>query len=339
MNNQNRSSASLLEVRGLTTSFASPDGPIRVVEDVSLYVNEGETLGLVGESGCGKSVTALSIMGLVPSPPGQIEHGEVLFEGHDLLQYSETEMQSIRGRRIAMIFQEPMTSLNPVLTVGWQLVEPLRLHLNMPKRAAYMRAYELLEMVGIPDPGTRLEDYPHRMSGGQRQRVMIAMALSCNPSLIIGDEATTALDVTIQAQVLELMADLTAEFNTALLIITHNMGIVARYADRVNVMYSGKIREAGTADDIYGNPKHPYTIGLLNSIPSFERSTDERLQAIPGEIPDPANRPSGCAFRPRCPWGVEGCAEEEPPLTTVQGDHLSACWEQARVSMSGSVTP
>ena len=323
----------LLDVRKLVTHFVTDQGPVRVVKDVSFQINEGETLGLVGESGCGKSVTALSIMRLIQSPPGKIESGEIYFLGRDLLQISGEEMRKVRGRQIAMIFQEPMTSLNPVLTIERQLAEPMRLHLGMTRRAASTRAGELLEMVGIPDPGDRLKDYPHRMSGGQRQRIMIAMALSCNPKLLIADEPTTALDVTIQAQILELMMTLSRDFGTALLIITHNLGVVARFADRVIVMYSGGIREMGEADDIFDSPRHPYTVGLLNAIPRFDQGDRARLQMIEGEIPDPANLPSGCSFHPRCPWVIEKCSLSEPPLMPMgDDDHMSVCWEAAKVS-------
>ena len=322
----------LLEVKNLVTQFATETGPVKVVDDVSFHINEGETLGLVGESGCGKSVTALSIMRLIPSPPGLIAGGEVLFQGRDLTQLSDQEMRHVRGRDIAMIFQEPMTSLNPVLTIERQLIEPLRLHLDMTKRAARARAGELLEMVGIPDAGDRLSDYPHRMSGGQRQRVMIAMAMSCNPKLLIADEATTALDVTIQAQILELMANLTHELGTALLIITHNLGIVARFANRVNVMYSGRIRETGSVDAIFDNPHHPYTVGLLDSIPRFDDKKREKMRTIEGEIPDPANRPSGCTFRTRCKWVEDRCAASDPELTQFELSHQVACWNATQVS-------
>ena len=325
-------SAPLLDVRNLTTHFVTDEGPVRVVNDVSFQINEGETLGLVGESGCGKSVTALSIMRLVPTPPGKIESGEIYFQGQDLLRIPDEDMRGIRGKEISMVFQEPMTSLNPVLSIERQLAEPLRLHMGMTRDVARSRACELLEMVGIPDAEDRLKDYPHRMSGGQRQRIMIAMALSCNPKLLIADEPTTALDVTIQAQVLELMMTLSKEFGTALLIITHNLGVVARFADRVNVMYSGKIREMGPADDIFDSPSHPYTIGLLNAIPRFDKGDRSRLQMIEGEIPDPADRPSGCSFNPRCPWAVDKCSVSEPSLLPIGPEHTSACWETAAVS-------
>jgi oligopeptide/dipeptide ABC transporter ATP-binding protein len=289
----------------------------------------------VGESGCGKSVTALSIMRLIPDPPGKIVGGEVLFEEKDLLAISEREMRAVRGSRIGMIFQEPMTSLNPVLSIGRQLTETLELHLKLSKQAALERAAELLDIVGIPDPRERLEDYPHQLSGGQRQRVMIAIALSCNPRLVIADEATTALDVTIQAQILELLKELSEQFRTALLIITHNLGVVARYADRVNVMYAGRIRESGPAAELYRSPRHPYTVGLLRSVPRLDEPLSRRLTPIEGEIPDMAKLPEGCAFRPRCRWAVDRCATEDPPMLEAGPDHASACWELERVTSTG----
>ena len=307
-------STPLLQVRNLRTSFNTPDGKITAVAGVTFDIHHGETLGLVGESGCGKSVTALSIMQLVPNPPGVIEQGEVMFDGTDLLKLSNKEMQAVRGSGIGMIFQEPMSSLNPVLSIGRQITEPLEVHLELGKAAALDRAAELLNMVGIADSRQRLDDYPHQLSGGQRQRVMIAIALSCEPKLLIADEATTALDVTIQAQILELMKNLTSQLGTALLIITHNLGIIARYADRLNVMYAGKIRESGTAEQVYLNPAHPYTIGLLNSVPRLDRPATDRLDPIPGEIPDPSDLPTGCAFRPRCRWATTQCKVDEPPL-------------------------
>jgi oligopeptide/dipeptide ABC transporter ATP-binding protein len=324
----------LLQVRNLRTSFNTSEGRIAAVSGVSFDVNHGETLGLVGESGCGKSVSALSIMRLVPNPPGVIEEGEVLFEGTDLLKLSEREMESVRGAGIGMIFQEPMSSLNPVLTIGRQITEPLGVHLGLSKSAAENRAAELLEMVGIADARQRLGDHPHQLSGGQRQRVMIAIALSCEPKLLIADEATTALDVTIQAQILELMKNLTSQLGTALLIITHNLGIIARYADRLNVMYAGKIRESGTAEQVYLTPSHPYTVGLLNSVPRLDRPATERLDPIEGEIPDPANLPSGCAFRPRCRWATAECEVSEPVLEQVDDRQLVACFESKAVSDS-----
>ena len=339
-------STPLLQVRNLRTSFNTPDGKITAVAGVTFDIHHGETLGLVGESGCGKSVTALSIMQLVPNPPGVIEQGEVMFDGTDLLKLSNKEMQAVRGSGIGMIFQEPMSSLNPVLSIGRQITEPLEVHLELGKAAALDRAAELLNMVGIADSRQRLDDYPHQLSGGQRQRVMIAIALSCEPKLLIADEATTALDVTIQAQILELMKNLTSQLGTALLIITHNLGIIARYADRLNVMYAGKIRESGTAEQVYLNPTHPYTIGLLNSVPRLDRPATDRLDPIPGEIPDPSDLPTGCAFKPRCRWATTQCEIDEPPLeaTGVQNDRtdaqpanapaLVACFEANAVATS-----
>jgi oligopeptide/dipeptide ABC transporter ATP-binding protein len=327
-------SSPLLQVRDLRTSFNTPEGKIPAVSGVSFDVNHGETLGLVGESGCGKSVSALSIMRLVPNPPGVIESGEVLFEGIDLLKISDKEMQSVRGAGIGMIFQEPMSSLNPVLTIGRQITEPLGVQLGLSGAAAESRAAELLEMVGIADSRRRLGDHPHQLSGGQRQRVMIAIALSCEPKLLIADEATTALDVTIQAQILELMKNLTTQLGTALMIITHNLGIIARYADRLNVMYAGKIRESGTAEQVYMSPSHPYTVGLLNSVPRLDRPASERLDPIEGEIPDPANLPAGCAFAPRCRWATAKCEVSEPVLEQVEDRQLVACFESKTVSES-----
>jgi len=329
--NRAKGGQTLLQVRDLRTYFYTAGGVVKAVDGVSFDLNEGETLGLVGESGCGKSVTALSLMRLIPNPPGRIEGGQVIFQGQELLGLSEAEMRKVRGAKVSMIFQEPMTSLNPVLTIGRQITETLELHLGMSKGQAWERAGELLDMVGIPDAQTRLRDYPHQLSGGQRQRVMIAIALSCNPKLLIADEATTALDVTIQAQILEVMKDLTERLGTALLIITHNLGVVARYANRVNVMYAGRIREMGVSDDIYGTPKHPYTVGLLNSVPRLDEPARTRLAPIRGEIPDLTSLPAGCAFRPRCDWAVERCGKDDPALIEVSGRHWSACWEHSRV--------
>ena len=328
----------LLRVRDLCTSFNTPEGKITAVNGVSFDVNHGETLGLVGESGCGKSVSALSIMRLVPNPPGVIERGEVLFEGTDLLKISEREMQLVRGVGIGMIFQEPMSSLNPVLTIGRQITEPLEVHLGLTGAAAEDRAVELLEMVGIADSRRRLADHPHQFSGGQRQRVMIAIALSCEPKLLIADEATTALDVTIQAQILELMKNLTNQLGTALLIITHNLGVVARYADRLNVMYAGKIRESGTAEEVYLRPSHPYTVGLLNSVPRLDRPASERIDPIEGEIPDPASLPTGCAFHPRCRWSTSKCGLEDPVLERIQDRQMVACFESESVARATGLT-
>ncbi len=330
---QSAANKRLLEVRNLRTHFFTPGAVVKAVDDVSFYLDEGETIGLVGESGCGKSVTALSLLRLIPDPPGRIISGEIIFEGRDILKLEPDELREVRGGRIGMIFQEPMTSLNPVLTIGRQLTEPLKLHLGMTTNQARSRAAELLELVGIPNADIRLRGFAHQFSGGQRQRIMIAIALSCNPKLLIADEATTALDVTIQAQILELMKNLTEQLGTALIIITHNLGIVARYADRVNVMYAGKIKETGTADEIYESPRHPYTVGLLNSVPRLDLPTRGRLDPIPGEIPNLANLPEGCSFRERCDYAVERCAVEQPDGQLVDAEHYSACWEWPRVQL------
>ena len=319
----------LLEVRDLRTEFATARGRLVAVDGISYDVLPGETVALVGESGCGKTVSALSIMRLVASPPGRITEGKVLFRGRDLLQVSEEEMRRVRGREIAMVFQEPMTSLNPVLTIGRQLTEGLEIHLGMSPAAAGARAVELLQMVGIPDAERRLGQYPHQFSGGMRQRMMIAMALACEPALVLADEPTTALDVTIQAQILELMKDLSRRLGVALVIITHNLGVVARYADRVNVMYAGRIIERATARDLYAAPRHPYTLGLLRSVPRLDEPRRARLDPIEGQPPDLVRLPPGCRFRPRCRYTIERCALEDPPLGPVAPDaedHLSACW-------------
>jgi oligopeptide/dipeptide ABC transporter ATP-binding protein len=322
----------LLEVKNLQTQFVTRSGVVRAVDDVSWDVGEGETVALVGESGCGKSVSALSIMRLVAGPAGRIAGGQILFKGRDLRQLSEEEMRHVRGREIAMVFQEPMTSLNPVLTIARQLTEGLEIHLKMSPAEARRRSIELLGMVGIPDPERRLGQYPHQFSGGMRQRMMIAMALACNPSLILADEPTTALDVTIQAQILELMKDLSRRFGVAMLIITHNLGVVARYADRVNVMYAGRIIERGTAREIYADPRHPYTLGLLRSVPRLDEPRRARLDPIEGQPPDLTRLATGCAFAPRCTFRVERCVTEAPPLRPLgAGGHVSACWESANL--------
>ena len=310
---------------------------MKAVDGVSYDLEEGETLGLVGESGCGKSVSALSVMRLIPWPPGKIVGGEVLFEGENLLELADSGMRRIRGNKIAMVFQEPMTSLNPVLSIGRQLTETLELHLRMGKKSAKQRAAELLQIVGISDAERRLSQYPHQFSGGMRQRIMIAIALSCNPKLLIADEPTTALDVTIQAQILELMKTLCRDFGTALIIITHNLGVVARYADRVNVMYAGKIVERGTAREIYGDPRHPYTLGLLKSVPRLDEPRKQKLDPIEGQPPDLIDLPPGCSFRERCRFAVERCAAETPPLMDVSNGHASACWELERLSATAGV--
>jgi len=326
--------APLLQVRDLKTHFFTDDGVVKAVDGISYDVQPGEIVGLVGESGCGKTVSALSILRLIPDPPGKIVGGEIIFEGDDLLKANEKEIRHIRGNRIAMIFQEPMTSLNPVLTIGRQITESLELHLKMDRRSANKRAIELMEMVGIPEAKARIADYPHQFSGGMRQRAMIAMALSCNPKLLLADEPTTALDVTIQAQILELLTRLTRELGTAVVIITHNLGVVARYADRVSVMYAGKIVESAVARELYGNPHHPYTLGLLKSVPRLDQARKERLEPIEGFPPDLIHMPQGCAFRPRCKFAVQKCEDEEPPLLQVAGEHYSACWEWPRVGQA-----
>ncbi len=325
--------ATLLEVRSLTTEFVTRGGVVRAVDGVSWDVAEGETVALVGESGCGKSVSALSVMRLVAAPAGRIVSGQVFFKGRDLLALSEEEMRRVRGREIAMVFQEPMTSLNPVLTIGRQLTEGLEIHLGMTRGDARQRAVEVLATVGIPDAARRLSQYPHQFSGGMRQRIMIAAALACNPALILADEPTTALDVTIQAQILELMRDLSRRFGVAMLIITHNLGVVARYADRVNVMYAGRIVERGSARDLYRRPRHPYTLGLLRSVPRLDEPRRARLQPIEGQPPDLTRLGPGCAFAPRCTFRVERCRVERPVLAPADGEgHVTACWEAARVA-------
>ncbi len=316
----------LLEVRDLKTYFFTQEGMVKAVDGVSFDLQEGETLGLVGESGCGKSVSAMSLMRLIPDPPGKIVSGEVIFEGKDLVTMSDEEIRTIRGNRIAMIFQEPMTSLNPVLTIGRQLTEALELHLHMDKRAALNRAAELLQAVGIPDAERRIDDYPHQFSGGMRQRVMIAMGMSCSPKLLLADEPTTALDVTIQAQVLEVMQKLSRDTGAATIIITHNLGVVARYAQRVNVMYAGRIIERADAADLYAHPLHPYTLGLLNSVPRLDEALREKLDPIEGLPPDLINLPPGCPFVPRCKFVKPKCMEQYPPLMEVAKDHTAACW-------------
>ena len=324
----------LLSVENLHTQFRTEGGLVQAVDDVSFNIQAGETFALVGESGCGKSVTALSIMGLIPNPPGEITSGSIQFGGVDLLKLSSTEMRSIRGSKIGMIFQEPMSSLNPVLTIESQLAEPLKIHTGLSASAANDRAQELIDMVGIPDSKTRLKQYPHELSGGQRQRLMIAMAMACAPRLLIADEATTALDVTIQAQILDLMQEVTEKSGAALLIITHNLGIVARYADRVAVMYAGKLREVGDASDIYAASQHPYTVGLLRSVPRLDSEKGTPLSPIGGEIPDLTNLPGGCAFNPRCQWAVDRCSVEEPELIEISQGKQVACFEHASVSIN-----
>ena len=324
----------LLEVRELRTEFRTGAGLVRAVDGISYTVEAGETVAIVGESGSGKSVEALSILRLIPDPPGRIVSGEVLFDGHDLRTLSEEEMRKVRGRDIGMVFQEPMTSLNPVLTIGRQITETLEQHQGSDRAAADKRAVELLEMVGIADARRRLRQYPHQLSGGMRQRVMIAIALACNPKLIIADEPTTALDVTIQAQILELMKALTQKLGVAQIIITHNLGVVARYASRVNVMYAGRIVEAGSAEAIYHEPRHPYTVALLKSVPRLDQPRRARLDPVEGSPPDLTKLDGGCAFRPRCRFAVEACGQSIPGLEAVGNGHLAACFRSAEVAQA-----
>ena len=321
----------LLQVRNLTTRFNSERGRLTAVDQVSFDVGAGETVAIVGESGSGKSVTALSIMRLIPSPPGRIEAGEVLFEGKDLLKLDDAGIRAIRGNRMAMIFQEPMSSLNPALTVGLQVAEPVNLHRGSPWAKAYDSARELLGRVRIPDAASRLASFPHQYSGGMRQRVMIAMALACQPRLIIADEPTTALDVTVQAQILDLIKELTRETGSSLLLITHDLGVVARYADRVAVMYGGRIVETAPASALYRTPRHPYTLGLMASVPRLDGDVGRRLVPIDGQPPDLAELPPGCAFSPRCRIATEPCRIARPPLTECEPQHWKACFNDARV--------
>lgn len=318
----------LLEVENLKTQFTTGAGIVKAVDGITYHVDEGETVAIVGESGCGKSVSAMSILRLIPDPPGKIIDGRIIFDGHNLLELPEDEIRKVRGGQISMVFQEPMTSLNPVLTIGLQLTETMILHLGMNQAEADKRAVELLGMVGIGEPERRLRQYPHHFSGGMRQRVMIALALSCNPKLIIADEPTTALDVTIQAQILELMRNLTKDLGVALIIITHNLGVVARYAERVIVMYAGKIVETGSAEQVYHNSHHPYTIGLLNSVPRMDLHRGRRLIPIEGQPPDLTSLDDGCSYRPRCRWAVDKCAQSIPPLESVGDGQISACFRR-----------
>ena len=318
--------SALLEVRDLRTYFASDYGEFRAVDGVSFTLDSGRTLGIVGESGCGKSVTALSIMGLVPQPPGRIAGGEILFDGVDLLKLPPDAMRELRGDRIAMIFQEPMTSLNPVFTIGDQIAEGILRHRAMSREAATERAIEMLRRVRIPSPERRYVDYPHRLSGGMRQRVMIAMALACGPKLLIADEPTTALDVTIQAQILDLMRTLREETGAAIVLITHDLGVIAEVVDDVVVMYAGRIVERARVDALFGEPQHPCTIGLLGSIPKLHLD-QPRLAAIEGQVPNPLAPVAGCAFHPRCPFADDQCRRTEPPLIDVGGGHEAACWK------------
>jgi len=329
--------APLLEVRELHTEFRTGAGLVRAVDGISYTVDPGETVAIVGESGSGKSVSALSVLRLIPDPPGRITHGEIRFAGRDIMQLTDAEMREIRGGDIGMVFQEPMTSLNPVLTIGRQITETLEQHRGLHRAAAHQRAVELLGLVGIADAERRLRQYPHQLSGGMRQRIMIAIALACDPKLIIADEPTTALDVTIQAQILELMKELTRRLNVALIIITHNLGVVARYANRVNVMYAGRLVESGPAADVYRNPRHPYTMALLRSVPRLDRPRQERLDPVEGQPPDLTRLDAGCAFRPRCRFAVEACAVSQPPLEPAGvAGHLAACFCSREVRDTGA---
>ena len=320
--------APLLDIRNLSTRFYTQDGVVHAVNGISYLLEEGEILGIVGESGCGKSVSMLSVMRLIPDPPGRIEDGEVIFYGRDLLKLSDEEMRRVRGAEIAMIFQDPMTFLNPVLTVGFQIMEALLLHQGMDKKAARERTAELLTLVGIPKAADRLDDYPHQFSGGMRQRAMIAMALSCNPLLLIADEPTTALDVTIQAQIIDLVKRLQENLGMAVIWITHDLGVVARLAQRVIVMYAGYIIEEAKIVELYGHPRHPYTLGLLGSLPRLDEAPGTKLISIPGQPPDLVALPKGCPFVFRCTYVTQKCWEENPTLEPVGPLHTAACWER-----------
>ncbi len=316
----------LLEVRDLKTYFYTEDGVVPAVDGVTFSVEKGETIGIVGESGCGKSVTSLSVMRLIPNPPGKIIDGEITFEGESILEKNEAQMRHIRGNEISMIFQEPMTSLNPVFTIGDQIMEAIILHQKVGKREARRKAIEMLKLVGIPSAERRIDEYPHQMSGGMRQRVMIAMALSCNPKLLIADEPTTALDVTIQAQILDLMLKLKQDLGTAIMLITHDLGVIAETVNKVVVMYAGKIVESADVVSIFKKPEHPYTLGLLGSIPKVNEDR-ERLQVIEGVVPNPFSMPAGCRFHPRCTFARDICKEEEPGLVDVEDGHQVRCWK------------
>ncbi len=312
----------ILEIKDLTIHYVTDDEVVKAVNDISITLEEGESLGLVGETGAGKTTTAMGILGLVPNPPGKIIGGEVIYKGKNLLKLSEAEMRKIRGHEISMIFQDPMTALNPVLTVGDQIMEVIRLHQKVSKAEAMKRAMDMMEMVGIE--GGRCNEYPHQFSGGMKQRIMIAIALACNPSLLIADEPTTALDVTIQAQVLDLIDNLKKKFNTSLLLITHDLGVVAEVCDKVAIVYAGRIVEYGNLESIYNNPKHPYTNGLFGSIPDFSKKA-HRLNPIRGLMPDPSNLPEGCAFAERCPNATDECRKRQPPVVEVEPGHSVRC--------------
>ena len=324
----------LLEVRDLHTEFRTGAGTVPAVDGISYTVERGETVAIVGESGSGKTAGALSILRLIPDPPGRVTGGEILFDGRDLLRLSGEDIRQVRGADIGMIFQEPMTSLNPVLTIGRQITETIEQHRGTDRPTAQKRAVELLAMVGNADPARRLKQYPHQHSGGMRQRIMIAIALACDPKLIIADEPTTALDVTIQAQILELMKELTRRLHVALIIITHNLGVVARYANRVNVMYAGRIVESGPAAEIYHDPRHPYTIALLRSVPRLDRPRQARLDPVDGQPPDLTRLDAGCSFRPRCRFAIEACAVARPPLQrAADRPHFAACFRSNEIAI------
>ena len=317
--------APILEVKGLKTQFRTRDGMVKAVNGVSFDLDEGETIGIVGESGSGKSVTSLSILRLLPTPPAEIVEGEVIFEGQDLADMDERDLRKIRGGQISMIFQDPISSLNPVMRIGQQLLEPINLHLGLKGEVAYRRAIELLRAVGIPDPERRIRGYPHEFSGGMRQRVMIAIAIAANPKLLIADEPTTALDVTVQAQILDLIGQLRRELHTSVILITHDLGVVAGIADRILVMYAGHIVERAPTDELFANPRHPYTLGLLASVPRLDDVGVNELQTIPGAPPDMLNPPTGCPFQPRCPFAIDKC-KTYPPDVTVGREHKAVCW-------------
>jgi peptide/nickel transport system ATP-binding protein len=338
--NEARKDDTILDVKNLQTVFFTNSGLFRAVDDVSFNVRRGETLAIVGESGCGKSVTALSVMRLVPDPPGRVVGGKVTLEGTDLLSLDEAEMRKIRGNRISMIFQEPMTSLNPVMRIGDQITEVLRLHQEMTSKAAWAKAVEMLRLVRIPEPERRAQEYPHQLSGGMRQRAMIAMALACRPALLIADEPTTALDVTIQAQILDLLRGLVADRRTALIMITHDLGVVAGMCERVNVMYAGLFMETGAADQVFARPRHPYTLGLLQSVPRLDMPRQAYLRPIEGNPRDMLSAPQACPFQPRCRYEVQASREAVPPLEELDPGHFVACfnpvpadeWERAKVA-------
>jgi len=316
----------LLKIKNLKTYFYTSDGVVRAVDDVSWALGEGEVIGLVGESGCGKSVTALSILRLIPDPPGKIVDGEILFKGKNLISLSDEEMRKIRGNDISMIFQEPMTSLNPVFTIGAQVAEAIQLHQKLNKKAALEKSIEMLKLVGITSPEKRVKEYPHELSGGMKQRAMIAMALSCNPKVLIADEPTTALDVTIQAQILDLMLKMKEEFYASIVLITHDLGVIAEMAKKVVVMYAGKVMEQADVNMIFENPLNPYTQGLLNSLPKIDAAHKQKLNTIPGMVPSLYDLPKGCKFSPRCSHVMDICHQSEPELIEVKKGHLSRCW-------------